>query len=139
LKVAPIDRRGELIVEEFAKLLSPRTKLVAIAHVSNALGTILPVQHLIEMAHAQGVPVLIDGAQAVPHARLDVRALNCDFYAFSSHKLYGPTGIGVLYAREELLNEMPPWQGGGDMIRSVTFARSTYNDLPWKFEAGTPN
>src|SRR5438105_2282376 len=139
LKVAPIDRRGELIVAEFEKLLSPRTRLVAVAHVSNALGTILPVRELIEMSHAQGALVLVDGAQAVPHARVDVRDLNCDFYAFSSHKLYGPTGIGVLYAREELLTEMPPWQGGGDMIRSVTFERSTYNDLPWKFEAGTPN
>jgi len=139
LKVAPIDRRGELIVEKFAALLSARTKLVGIAHVSNALGTILPVKQLIEMAHAQGAVVLVDGAQAAPHARVDVQELNCDFYAFSSHKLYGPTGIGVLYAREELLNAMPPWQGGGDMIRSVTFERSTYNDLPWKFEAGTPN
>jgi cysteine desulfurase/selenocysteine lyase len=139
LKVAPIDRRGELLVDEFEKRLSSRTKLVAIAHVSNALGTILPVEQLIKAAHAQGAVVLIDGAQAVPHARVDMQALDCDFYAFSSHKLYGPTGIGVLYGREALLNEMPPWQGGGDMIRSVTFERTTYNDLPWKFEAGTPN
>ncbi len=112
---------------------------MAIAHVSNALGTILPVKELIAVAHARGARVLLDGAQAVPHARVDMRELDCDFYAFSSHKLYGPTGIGVLYGREQLLSEMPPWQGGGDMIRSVTFERSTYNDLPWKFEAGTPN
>jgi len=139
LKVAPINRRGELEFEQFEKLLSDRTKLVGIAHVSNALGTILPVKRVIDAAHARGVPVLIDGAQAVPHAKVDVRALGCDFYTFSSHKLYGPTGIGVLYAREELLASMPPWQGGGDMIRTVTFEKSTYNDLPFKFEAGTPN
>jgi cysteine desulfurase/selenocysteine lyase len=139
LKVAPINRRGELEYEEFERLLSPRTKLVAVAHVSNALGTILPVKRIVEAAHARGIPVLIDGAQAVPHSTVDVRALGCDFYAFSSHKLYGPTGIGVLYAREELLAKMPPWQGGGDMIRTVTFEKSTWNELPFKFEAGTPN
>lgn len=139
LKVAPIDRRGELVFDEFEKQLSSRTKLVAIAHVSNALGTVLPAKRIVDAAHARGARALIDGAQAVPHARVDMRELNCDFYAFSSHKLYGPTGVGVLYAREDLLNEMPPWQGGGDMIRSVTFERTTYNDLPWKFEAGTPN
>jgi cysteine desulfurase / selenocysteine lyase len=139
LKVAPIDRQGDLIVEEFERQLSARTRLVAVAHVSNALGTILPVKRIVAAAHARGARVLIDGAQAVPHARVDMQDLDCDFYAFSSHKLYGPTGIGVLYAREELLNDMPPWQGGGDMIRSVSFARTTYNDLPWKFEAGTPN
>lgn len=139
LRVAPIDRRGELKLDEFERLLSPRTRLVATAHVSNALGTILPVRKIVELAHASGARVLLDGAQAVPHSLVDVRDLGCDFYAFSSHKLYGPTGIGVLYAREELLQEMPPWQGGGDMIRSVTFERSTYNDLPWKFEAGTPH
>jgi cysteine desulfurase/selenocysteine lyase len=139
LKVAPIDRRGELQFDKFAELLSPRTKLVAVAHISNALGTILPVKRIIDAAHAQGAVVLIDGAQAVPHARVDVRALDADFYAFSSHKLYGPTGMGVLYGREALLEAMPPWQGGGDMIKSVTFERTTYNDLPWKFEAGTPN
>jgi len=138
LKVAPIDTRGELIFAEFEKLLSPRTKLVAVAHVSNALGTVLPIERIIAAAHARGAPVLIDGAQAVPHTRVDVQALKADFYAFSSHKLYGPTGIGVLYAKETLLAAMPPWQGGGDMIRSVTFERTTYNDLPWKFEAGTP-
>ena len=139
LKVAPIDRRGELVFDEFQKLLSPRTKLVAVAHVSNALGTVLPVKRIIDAAHAQGAVVLVDGAQAVPHSRVDVRALGCDFYSFSSHKIYGPTGIGVLYGRQELLEAMPPWQGGGDMILSVSFEKTTYNELPWKFEAGTPN
>ncbi|HTX05924.1 MAG TPA: cysteine desulfurase [Steroidobacteraceae bacterium] len=139
LKVAPINRRGEVELDRFLALLSPRTRLVAIAHVSNALGTVLPVKRMIEAAHAHGAVVLIDGAQAVPHSSVDVRALGCDFYAFSGHKLYGPTGIGVLYGREELLASMPPWQGGGDMILTVSFERSTYNELPWKFEAGTPN
>jgi cysteine desulfurase/selenocysteine lyase len=139
LKVAPIDRNGELVFDKFLKLLSPRTKLVAAAHVSNALGTILPIKRIIDAAHAQGALVLVDGAQAIPHARVDMQALDADFYAFSAHKLYGPTGIGVLYGREALLEAMPPWQGGGDMIRSVTFEKTTYNDLPWKFEAGTPN
>ncbi len=139
LVVAPINRRGELELDEFLRRLSARTRLVAVAHVSNALGTILPVAEIVAAARARGVPVLIDGAQAVPHQTVDVRALGCDFYAFSSHKLYGPTGIGVLYGREALLAEMPPWQGGGDMIRTVTFEETTYNDLPWKFEAGTPN
>jgi cysteine desulfurase/selenocysteine lyase len=139
LKVAPIDRRGELVFDEFLKLLSPRTKLVAVAHVSNALGTVLPVKRIIDAAHAQGAVVLIDGAQAVPHTAIDVRALGCDFYTFSSHKIYGPTGIGVLYGREELLEAMPPWQGGGDMILSVSFEKTTYNELPYKFEAGTPH
>jgi cysteine desulfurase/selenocysteine lyase len=139
LKVAPIDRRDELVFDEFQKLLSPRTKLVAVAHVSNALGTVLPVKRIIDAAHAQGAVVLIDGAQAVPHTAVDVRALGCDFYTFSSHKIYGPTGIGVLYGRQELLEAMPPWQGGGDMILSVSFEKTTYNELPYKFEAGTPN
>jgi cysteine desulfurase/selenocysteine lyase len=139
LKVAPIDRRGELEFDKFEALLSPRTKIVGIAHVSNALGTILPVKRVIDAAHARGAVVLVDGAQAVPHAHVDVRALEADFYAFSAHKLYGPTGIGVLYGREALLELMPPWQGGGDMIKAVTFERTTFNDLPWKFEAGTPN
>lgn len=139
LKVAPIDERGELRFEAWEALLSPRTRLVAVAHVSNALGTVLPVARIVKAAHARGVPVLLDGAQAVPHGGADVQALDCDFYAFSAHKLYGPTGIGVLYGREALLREMPPWQGGGDMILSVSFAGTTYNDLPWKFEAGTPN
>ncbi|HEV7444676.1 MAG TPA: cysteine desulfurase [Steroidobacteraceae bacterium] len=139
LKVAPINKRGELLFDEYVKLLSPRTKLVAIAHVSNALGSILPVKRIVDAAHAQGAVVLVDGAQAVPHAHVDVRALGCDFYAFSGHKLYGPTGIGVLYGREELLESMPPWQGGGDMILTVSFEKTTYNGLPAKFEAGTPN
>jgi len=139
LKVAPINKRGELLFDEYVKLLSPRTKLVAIAHVSNALGSILPVKRIVDAAHAQGAVVLVDGAQAVPHSQVDVRALGCDFYAFSGHKLYGPTGIGVLYGREELLQSMPPWQGGGDMILTVSFEKTTYNDLPAKFEAGTPN
>jgi cysteine desulfurase / selenocysteine lyase len=139
LKVAPINRRGEVELDRFMELLSPRTRLVAVAHVSNALGTILPVKRIIDAAHARGAVVLIDGAQAVPHSPVDVRALGCDFYTFSGHKLYGPTGIGVLYGREELLTTMPPWQGGGDMILTVSFEKTTYNELPWKFEAGTPN
>jgi cysteine desulfurase/selenocysteine lyase len=139
LKVAPINARGEFLYDEYLKLLSPRTKIVAVAHVSNALGTILPVKKIVDAAHAQGAVVLVDGAQAVPHSHVDVRALGCDFYAFSGHKVYGPTGIGVLYGREELLQAMPPWQGGGDMILTVSFEKSTYNDLPAKFEAGTPN
>src|ERR1700742_5166913 len=139
LKVAPINKRGELLFDEYVKLLSPRTKIVAVAHVSNALGTILPVKKIVDAAHAQGAVVLVDGAQAVPHSHVDVRALGCDFYAFSGHKIYGPTGIGVLYGREELLQAMPPWQGGGDMILTVSFDKTTYNDLPAKFEAGTPN
>jgi len=139
LSVAPINARGELLLDDFIERLTPRTRLVAVAHVSNALGTILPIEAIITAAHARGVPVLVDGAQAVPHLAVDVRALDCDFYAFSGHKLYGPTGIGVLYGREELLAAMPPWQGGGDMILTVSFERTTYNELPWKFEAGTPN
>ena len=139
LKVAPINRRGELEFDAFVKLLGARTRLVAVAHVSNALGTILPVERIVAAAHAAGALVLIDGAQAVPHARVDVRSLGADFYTFSGHKLYGPTGIGVLYGREEVLTAMPPWQGGGDMILTVSFEKTTYNDLPWKFEAGTPN
>jgi cysteine desulfurase/selenocysteine lyase len=139
LKVAPIDQRGEIIFEEFERLLAPRTRLVALAHVSNSLGTVVPVKRFIAAAHARGVPVLIDGAQAVPHAAVDVRALDCDFYAFSSHKMYGPTGVGVLYGRESLLEAMPPWQGGGDMILTVRFEKTTFNALPHKFEAGTPN
>jgi cysteine desulfurase/selenocysteine lyase len=139
LKVAPINRRGELEFDAFTQLLSPRTRLVAVAHVSNALGTVLPVKRIVEAAHAHGAVVLIDGAQAVPHSAVDVRALGADFYTFSSHKLYGPTGVGVLYGREALLEAMPPWQGGGDMILTVSFEKSTYNALPYKFEAGTPN
>jgi len=139
LRVAPINRRGELEFDEFTRLLGPRTRLVAVAHVSNALGTVLPLKRIIDAAHGYGAVVLVDGAQAVPHLPVDVRALGADFYTFSGHKLYGPTGIGVLYGREELLQAMPPWQGGGDMILTVTFERSTWNELPYKFEAGTPN
>jgi cysteine desulfurase/selenocysteine lyase len=139
LKVAPIDARGELDLEAFGALLSDRTRLVATAHVSNALGTVMPVKDIVALAHARGVPVLLDGAQAVPHFALDMQALDCDFYAFSGHKLYGPDGIGVLYGREALLQSMPPWQGGGDMILSVSFTGTTYNQLPFKFEAGTPH
>ncbi len=139
LRVAPITDSGELRLEELEKLIGPRTRLVAVAHVSNALGTINPVAEIVEMAHRRKVPVLLDGAQAVPHLRVDVRALDCDFYAFSAHKMYGPTGVGVLYGKASLLEGMPPYQGGGDMIASVTFEKTTYNRIPYKFEAGTPN
>ncbi|HEY5614617.1 MAG TPA: cysteine desulfurase [Bacteroidota bacterium] len=139
LRVAPINDDGEVIVDEYAKLLSAKTKIVAFAHVSNALGTVNPVKEMIALAHELGIPALIDGAQAMPHMRVDLRDLDCDFYTFSSHKMFGPTGVGVLYGKEKLLNAMPPYQGGGDMIRSVTFEKTTYNDLPYKFEAGTPN
>ena len=139
LVVVPIDDRGELMMDEFARLLGPATRLVAVGHVSNALGTINPVGEIAAMAHAIDVPVLLDGAQAVPHFSVDVQQLDCDFYAFSGHKMYAPTGIGVLYGRESLLDAMPPWQGGGEMIRMVRFDAIEYNDLPWKFEAGTPN
>jgi cysteine desulfurase / selenocysteine lyase len=139
LLVAPIDERGEVRLEELEKLFSPRTRIVAISHVSNALGTVNPVRKIIEMAHRRGVPVLVDGAQAVPRLPVNVRELDCDFYTFSGHKMYGPTGVGILYAKAELLEEMPPYQGGGDMISSVTFEKTTYNILPYKFEAGTPN
>ena len=139
LRVAPIDDAGEIMVDEFARMITARTWLVALAHVSNALGTINPVARLIELAHDQGAAVLIDGAQAAPHMPVDVRELDCDFYVFSGHKLYGPTGIGALYGKRALLESMPPYQGGGDMIRQVSFAGTTYNDLPYKFEAGTPN
>jgi cysteine desulfurase/selenocysteine lyase len=139
LRVAPINERGELMLEEFEKLLCPRTRMVAVAHVSNALGTINPLKEIIRLSHAAGVPVLVDGAQAVPHLAVDVQALDCDFFAFSGHKVYGPTGIGVLYGKAALLEEMPPYQGGGDMISSVTFEKTTYNKVPHKFEAGTPD
>ena len=138
LKVAPITQSGEVDFDAFAALLSPRTRLVALAHVSNALGTIVPVQRFIRAARERGIPVLLDGAQAVPHMKVDVQALDCDFYAFSGHKMCGPAGVGVLYGREALLREMPPWQGGGDMILAVTFEKTIYNELPYKFEAGSP-
>jgi cysteine desulfurase/selenocysteine lyase len=139
LKVAPINRKGELIYDEFERLLSDKTRLVAVSHMSNALGTINPVEKIIAAAHARNIPVLLDGAQAAPHMKVDVQALDCDFYAFSGHKLYGPSGIGVLYGKKALLEAMPPYQGGGDMIRKVTFEKSEYNKLPYKFEAGTPS
>ncbi len=139
LRVAPIDDAGDVDLAAFERLLTPRTKIVAVSHVSNALGTISPVARMTELAHAAGAVVLIDGAQAAPHLRVDVRAIGCDFYAFSGHKLYGPSATGALYGREALLAAMPPWQGGGDMIASVTFEKSTWNELPYKFEAGTPN
>ena len=138
LKVVPITPDGALDLEAFERLLGPRTRIFAVAHVSNALGTVNPIAELTARARAAGAMVLIDGAQGVPHRAVDVQALDCDFYAFSAHKLYGPTGIGVLYGRRELLEAMPPWQGGGDMIRTVRFDGSTWNDLPYKFEAGTP-
>jgi cysteine desulfurase/selenocysteine lyase len=139
LRVIPIDDNGELIFEEYQKLLTEKTRLVSVGHVSNALGTINPVKRIIDMAHQAGAKVLLDGAQAAPHLAVDVQELDCDFYAFSGHKLYAPTGIGVLYGKKELLEEMPPYQGGGEMISSVTFEKSTWNVLPFKFEAGTPN
>jgi cysteine desulfurase/selenocysteine lyase len=139
LKVAPIDERGEIDLDAFHALLSPRTRIVAIGHVSNALGTINPVRDLIAAAHAAGAVVLVDGAQAIPHFVVDVQELDCDFYVFSSHKMFGPTGAGVLYGRTGLLEQMPPYRGGGDMIASVTFDKTTYNAVPYKFEAGTPN
>jgi len=138
IRVVPVNDRGELIQEEYLKLLGPRTKLVAMGHVSNALGTINPVREMIQAAHAQGIPVLLDGAQAVPHMKLDMQALDCDFYAFSGHKMFGPTGIGVLYGKAAWLEKMQPFKGGGDMILSVTFEKTTYNVPPHKFEAGTP-
>ncbi len=139
LRVAPINDAGELILDEFVRLLGPRTKIVAVPHVSNALGTINPLRQMVELAHRHNAVVVVDGAQAVPHLAVDVRALDCDFYVFSGHKLYGPTGIGVLYGKSALLNAMPPYQGGGDMILSVTFEKTTYNKIPHKFEAGTPD
>lgn len=139
LRVIPMNDRGELLLDEYEKLLGPRTRLVAVGHVSNALGTINPVHTMVEMAHRAGALALIDGAQAAPHLKIDVQALDADFYAFSGHKVCGPTGIGVLYGKSKLLGAMPPYQGGGDMIRTVTFEKTTYNDVPYKFEAGTPN
>jgi cysteine desulfurase / selenocysteine lyase len=139
LRVIPVNDQGELILEEYEKMLGPRTKFVSVVHISNSLGTVNPVKRIIEAAHAYGVPVLIDGAQAVAHRKIDVQALDADFYAFSGHKLFGPTGIGVLYGKRALLDAMPPYQGGGDMIASVTFEKTTWNKLPYKFEAGTPN
>ena len=139
LRIAPIDDNGELLLEEFERLLNAKTKLVSVVHISNVLGTVNPIRQIVQMAHHWNVPVLVDGAQAVLHGKVDVRALDCDFYAFSGHKIYGPTGIGLLYGKHALLDAMPPYQGGGDMIQSVTFEKTLYNRLPYKFEAGTPH
>jgi len=139
LRVVPIDRRGVVDFDAYLSMLGPRTRMVAVTHVSNALGTVLPVAEIVAAARERGIATLLDGAQAVPHQRVDVQSLGCDFYAFSGHKLYGPTGIGVLYGREAMLEAMPPWQGGGDMILTVSFDRTTYNALPYRFEAGTPH
>ena len=139
LRIIPINDCGELLLDEFEKLLTPRTKILAITHISNALGTINPLREVVQRAHRHNVPVMVDGAQAVPHMKVDVQDLDCDFYAFSGHKMYGPMGIGVLYVKRALLESMPPYQGGGDMIRSVTFEKTLYNQLPYKFEAGTPD
>ena len=139
LKVIPMNDRGELLLDEYEKLFSERTKLVSFAHVSNVLGTVYPAKEMIATAHAHGVPVLIDGAQSVPHMKVDVQDLDADFFAFSGHKIYGPTGVGVLYGKEECLDKLPPYQGGGEMIQSVSFEKTTFNELPFKFEAGTPD
>lgn len=139
IKVIPINKDGELIMEEFEKLISPRTKLIAATHISNVLGTINPIDEIIRIAHSHNIPVLIDAAQSVQHAKVDVQKIDCDFLVFSSHKIYGPTGVGVLYGKEEWLNGLPPYQGGGEMIESVSFEKTTFNKLPFKFEAGTPD
>jgi len=139
LRVIPVNEKGDLLIEEYKKLLGPKTKLVAVNHASNALGTINPVRQIIDEAHKVGAVVLIDGAQSTVHLDIDVQEMDCDFFAFSSHKMYGPTGVGVLYGKKELLEAMPPFQGGGEMIKEVTFEKTTYNDLPYKYEAGTPN
>jgi len=139
LRVAPINEKGELLLETFKQMLSKKTKLVAITQISNTLGTVNPIKDIVSAAHAVGAKVLVDGAQSIQHMKIDVKEMNCDFYVFSSHKVFGPTGIGVLYGKEELLDAMPPYQGGGDMISRVTFERTTYNELPFKFEAGTPH
>ncbi|MBO7437806.1 MAG: cysteine desulfurase [Bacteroidaceae bacterium] len=139
LRIIPVTDRGELDMDAFRSLLNPKTKLVSITHVSNVLGTVNPISDIISLAHSHGIPVAVDGAQSVPHIKVDVKELGADFYAFSGHKIYGPTGIGVLYGRKELLEKMPPYQGGGEMIKRVTFEKTTYNELPYKFEAGTPD
>lgn len=139
LRIIPMNDKGELLLEEYKKLISPKTKLVAVVHASNSLGTINPVKEIVAIAHQNGIPVLIDGAQAIQHGKIDIQDIDCDFYAFSGHKVFGPTGIGILYGKEKWLEELPPYQGGGDMIDRVTFERTTYADLPFKFEAGTPN
>ncbi len=139
LKVIPVNDKGELVMEEFYRLLNPKTKIIAVVHISNTLGTINPVKEIIEAAHEKDIPVLVDGAQATPHEKLDVQALDADFYVFSGHKMFGPTGIGILYGKEKWLEQMPPYHGGGEMIKTVTFEKTTFNELPFKFEAGTPD
>ena len=139
LKIIPINKRGEILIEEFLNLLSERTKIISVVHISNTLGTVNPVKRIISEAHKRGAKVLIDGAQATPHHKIDVKSLNCDFYAFSGHKMYGPTGVGVLYGKRSLLEALPPYQGGGEMIKDVSFTQTSYNEIPYKFEAGTPN
>ena len=139
LRVIPMDEKGEILLDEYGKLLTPKTRIVGVVHISNSLGTVNPVKEIVERAHAKNIPVLIDGAQSVPHVAVDVRDMGCDFFVFSGHKMYGPMGIGVVYGRREILEKMPPYQGGGDMIASVTFDKTTYNTLPYKFEAGTPH
>lgn len=139
LKVIPMNDKGELLMDEYEKLFTAKTKLVSVAHVSNVLGTINPVKQIVSIAHAHGVPALIDGAQSIPHLKVDVQDIDADFYAFSAHKIYGPTGIGVLYGKENLLDKLPPYQGGGEMIKNVSFEKTTFNELPFKFEAGTPD
>jgi len=139
LRVIPMNDDGELLLDEYGRLLGEKTRIVAIAHISNALGTVNPIKEMVAVAHRKGIPVLVDGAQAVPHRKVDVQDLDCDFYTFSSHKMFGPTGVGILYGKKRLLDAMPPYQGGGDMIKSVTFEKTIYSELPYKFEAGTPN
>lgn len=139
LKVIPMNDKGELLMDEYEKLFTAKTKLVSVAHVSNVLGTINPVKQIVSIAHAHGVPALIDGAQSIPHLKVDVQDIDADFYVFSAHKIYGPTGIGVLYGKENLLDKLPPYQGGGEMIKNVSFEKTTFNELPFKFEAGTPD
>ena len=139
LKVIPFDSNGELLMDSFEKLLNDKVKTVAVTHVSNALGSVNPIKHIISEAHKKNIPVLVDGAQSVPHMKIDVQELDCDFYCFSGHKVYAPMGVGVLYGKEKFLEELPPYQGGGEMIKKVTFEKTTYNELPFKFEAGTPN
>lgn len=139
IRVIPIDDKGELLLDEYEKLFTEKTRIVCVTHVSNVLGTINPVKHIVDIAHRHGVPVLVDGAQSAPHMKIDVQDIGCDFFAFSGHKIYGPTGVGVLYGKEELLDKLPPYQGGGEMIQNVSFEKTTFNELPYKFEAGTPD
>lgn len=139
IRVIPIDDKGELLLDEYEKLFTEKTRIVCVTHVSNVLGTINPVKRIVDIAHQHGVPVLVDGAQSAPHMKIDVQDIGCDFFAFSGHKIYGPTGVGVLYGKEDLLDKLPPYQGGGEMIQNVSFEKTTFNELPYKFEAGTPD